>query len=503
MQNVPKIVVDHLRAGPSEIQHPDADMLTAFAERSLLVRERATVVDHLAQCHDCRDIVMLALPAVDSAQGDAQIVVRPSRAGWLTWPALRWGLAAAGIVVVASLGILRYEQTARPVAMLEQKDGALLTETQQQPSLRGTTSLPAAAPQKITETHTDKDAASAVSASAPAGSVAETIAPRAGDSRKSEPGTADLKSQPQLMARAVPSPAFHMPAFGARIGGPHANAISNGQNISGQQQNQNISVQQQAAAQAQQNAAAMNIPHASETVEVSNASPLVQTETVQVDNPQTVDGVEAQNQAAPLPSVSSPSSFDNNPGLVRAKPAIKAEFGPQWVVTATGGLQRSFDQGSTWQDVNVTANLYVPAKGLPANGRDFSALTTLAPAKTNQQESSEQSSSEQSSSGQSSSAHTAAKQDLYKKAAAVPTAPSFRTVAANGGEVWAGGSNAALYHSADAGNHWTQVVPSAAGAALTGDVVRVEFTDALHGKVTTSTSETWITSDGGQIWQKQ
>jgi Photosynthesis system II assembly factor YCF48 len=485
MQNVPKIVVGRLRAGPSEIQysdaqHPDADMLTAFAERSLPVRERATVVDHLAQCHACRDIVMLALPVVDSAQGDAQIVLRPSRAGWLTWPALRWGLAAAGIVVVASLGILRQEHRTQTVAMVAQKvaqkNESLVSEPQQQLRSPDATALPAPVPPKTAGSNK-----AAASATAPASSVAETVSPR----------TSNAKSEPELMARATPSPAVHMPGRRAFVGGPHANVISNGQNISAQQQ--------QAAAQVQQNAAAMNIPHASEAVEVSNASPLVQTENAQVGNAQsassqTLDGLQAQNQPAPPPGASSDSLFDNSPGLVRAKPAIRAEFGPQWVVTATGGLQRSFDQGNSWQDVNVTANLF-----LPENGRIVNQLIALAPAKENQTKDNQAKADQQDLAKQS-----AAQPGLHKKSAtAAPAAPVFRTVAANGGDVWAGGSNAALYHSTDAGNHWTQVVPSAAGAALTGDVVRVEFTDAPHGKVTTSTSETWITSDGGQIWQKQ
>jgi photosystem II stability/assembly factor-like uncharacterized protein len=79
----------------------------------------------------------------------------------------------------------------------------------------------------------------------------------------------------------------------------------------------------------------------------------------------------------------------------------------------------------------------------------------------------------------------------------------FRAVVATGADVWAGGSGGALYHSLDAGDHWAQVSPAVAGANLTGDIVALEFSDSLHGKVTTSTSETWVTTDGGQTWQRQ
>ena len=68
---------------------------------------------------------------------------------------------------------------------------------------------------------------------------------------------------------------------------------------------------------------------------------------------------------------------------------------------------------------------------------------------------------------------------------------------------WAGGVSGALYHSTDSGNHWTPVMPSSAGSVLTGDVVSIEFPDLQHGKLSTSTAETWITADSGQTWQKQ
>jgi photosystem II stability/assembly factor-like uncharacterized protein len=79
----------------------------------------------------------------------------------------------------------------------------------------------------------------------------------------------------------------------------------------------------------------------------------------------------------------------------------------------------------------------------------------------------------------------------------------FRAVAANGADVWAGGSWGLLYHSLDAGNTWVRVLPQAGGNALSGDIVSLQFPDAQHGSVATSTSETWTTGDGGQTWQRR
>jgi photosystem II stability/assembly factor-like uncharacterized protein len=133
-------------------------------------------------------------------------------------------------------------------------------------------------------------------------------------------------------------------------------------------------------------------------------------------------------------------------------------------------LQRSFDQGQSWQDVNVAAN------AMSADVFSFKQQTAEVSAKST------------------------ARQSLKKSMAAPVT---FRAVTANGLDVWAGGSQGLLYHSTDNGNHWIRVVPVTAGAALTGDIISLDFPDFQHGKVTTSVPEIWTTSDAGQSWQKQ
>jgi hypothetical protein len=79
----------------------------------------------------------------------------------------------------------------------------------------------------------------------------------------------------------------------------------------------------------------------------------------------------------------------------------------------------------------------------------------------------------------------------------------FRALAANGLEIWVGGSGGALFHSSDAGQRWTQIRPMGDGQILTDDIIGVEFTDDLHGKLTTAGQEVWITADRGQSWQRR
>jgi hypothetical protein len=71
MPDLPKIVPHRLRtatvANALAATHPEADALTAFIEQMLSPSEREGVLQHLALCADCREAVVLALPAMDEA----------------------------------------------------------------------------------------------------------------------------------------------------------------------------------------------------------------------------------------------------------------------------------------------------------------------------------------------------------------------------------------------------------------------------------------------------
>jgi len=88
--------------------HPDADLLTAFAERSLTAREKEQVLGHLAVCATCRDVVALAGSAL------VEPVPEPvrKRAIW-EMPLFHWGaVAATTIVVVAAVSLGMHERRA-------------------------------------------------------------------------------------------------------------------------------------------------------------------------------------------------------------------------------------------------------------------------------------------------------------------------------------------------------------------------------------------------------
>jgi hypothetical protein len=123
MTEVPKIVHQRLRSSGSRSEalapsHPEADLLTAFAEQALAAPEREGILQHLALCADCRDVIALAAPAdafvptpaeVESETLSTPILETPgkSRPGWFAWPGLGWqnlrGAALAGGLAVAIL----------------------------------------------------------------------------------------------------------------------------------------------------------------------------------------------------------------------------------------------------------------------------------------------------------------------------------------------------------------------------------------------------------------
>src|SRR5215510_4991169 len=74
--------------------HPDADTLTAYAEQLLLQDERNRVLNHLAACGQCREVVMLSLSQIETVAQGAPDTLPPVRRRRFLWtPGL--GLAAS------------------------------------------------------------------------------------------------------------------------------------------------------------------------------------------------------------------------------------------------------------------------------------------------------------------------------------------------------------------------------------------------------------------------
>jgi hypothetical protein len=106
--------------------HPDADMLSAFAEHALGERERGEVLEHLAVCGRCRQVVALAREAA----GAAAATRRHAPARLRIW-FRNWGLAlipAAAITAAAVIAIYVYDRDMERNAEVAQVEQQQATE---------------------------------------------------------------------------------------------------------------------------------------------------------------------------------------------------------------------------------------------------------------------------------------------------------------------------------------------------------------------------------------
>lgn len=115
MDVLKQLVSGRLRAnviGP----HPDAELMASFTDRSLSQTDRDHLLEHVAACTDCRDILYLALP--EAAETQAMLAVKPRPRSAVRWATLVASVLILGSVVVTNrqlfLGHSRREVTSLP-----------------------------------------------------------------------------------------------------------------------------------------------------------------------------------------------------------------------------------------------------------------------------------------------------------------------------------------------------------------------------------------------------
>ena len=139
---IPRIIRERLQTATAvnATEHPEANLLSAFSENLLRADERDQVLQHLATCAACRQVVALA--AVSRREPEPLVVTerRPLRWKILRWTAL--GASAAAMVAVVAV----YQQ--KPPRQLE-PTGATITARLEQ--------APAATPAPETQDNDKKD----------------------------------------------------------------------------------------------------------------------------------------------------------------------------------------------------------------------------------------------------------------------------------------------------------------------------------------------------------
>ena len=531
MNPLKKLVADRLKtqvAGP----HPDAEVLSAFAENALPVGERETVLQHLSACSECRNILFLAAPIPAETQ---QVVSGPK---WRPRFAMRWGTLAACVVIAAVFLVSRHQA---PRTQQVAKNGPQ-AENYAAPAAVDTIVAADKTPNELRALRDRESSKVAVATSTNGHAEPKHITAKpdgymsfgdSGEVQLKEPATLDGKVEPRAVQelpttgrnvaefkQITPTPPSNIggpvsknEALGGVIGGNAnwpAGAAANvpaqkdlqfygyvagtvldasgavipnakvtaigpvGAKTAISDQSGKYSLDQLSAGnyqlnfdapgfrqvQLQQVAVLANKPSnvdvkltpgsTAETVEVAAAAPSLEERAQQTIALPPDQQRQSANQVVQVQDLAVGAAVVNLPQAATKKGKAQTSTPPvpalskaltfpvwKWSLSPQGIVQRSSDNGKTWQPVSIAA------------GSGFRAISSLL------------------------------------------------------NHIWAGGKAGLLYHSSDSGQHWTQVIPSTAGKELQADITQVQLVDPQHIVLTTSNSETWATADGGQTWSRR
>jgi hypothetical protein len=411
MTELPRTALDKLARQQPATPHPDADLLTGFVEGGLNDAERSVVLNHVAACAQCREVLALAAPeavpepefALAAAPASSTTQV-PARASWFRWPVLRWGAVVAAVVVVtAALALRPWRTTPRADRVTIAEEAA----------------TPAEKP-----------------APAPGTKAPESIPPQTRGNMADKRPVAPEKKE-KAMAVAKPPARKVAPEIYDRVDGQ------------GRQRESDVAVVAGATASAK--------PSATDSAEVARAQ-----------KPESAAGAMARRDSGVAPAAP-PAS--RPPAAAQSAEAETEAVAPGEGVGSIGKLGRA--------SKSANADTLVYRKGAQLAGTaqpvGTKARWTISPE------------------GQ-------VERSLDGGQTWVPVVivrgAKFRTVSAVENDVWAGGD--ALYHSSDAGQHWTRV------ALPTGNLItRIDFSGPRSGQVTTTAGEVWTTDDAGRTWSRK
>jgi hypothetical protein len=452
--------------------HPDADTLTAYMEKLLAPPERRQVLEHLAACRQCREVILL-LSVQDPVilDGDPSLAP-PARLGhpWKSWrPA--WGLAAslAGLAILATVIIELPHRT---------------TESRKQAFSAPANAVPPA-PASIGS----ESAQPATNGSAGAGD-GESIGPAQNSLRVSSGDTVRRRAAPKTVVTPVtggPYVNVEMFASEANFAMPSVDLPSApAPHLSSQVQN-NFSLGGSVPL------SAAEAPH-----EMPSGSPLGMirpnpsathfpgwTTVIAVGN-----GTKRQLSHRFMPAISPLSRFSNTMGgpgeLNPAKePGTSVEVTSAEVSSAFSSNGNARDAGSLDHSLAFTSPALSRSEEADAPGAAVAGKRVAGVQ----------------------AALRVADGKLLKLGAsgswaeAYPSGDDvqFSVVTIHGLDVWAGGSGAALVHSGDGGTSWERIT---LGASATGTIHSIEV-NGLKVVVRSSSGQSWSSADGGISWLSQ
>jgi hypothetical protein len=463
MPEVPKIVHDRLRArlpggAASEAPHPDPDLLTAFAEHSLSAAERERVLEHLARCGDCREVVALSISPVESAsqpvaaeENESAVPVassaRPQAApqrSWFAWPGLRWAALAAGLIVAGGVLLIHPgkrtalpEATQQPASVAPRPEGTIVAKQAVPPADNALSSINSEVKPAPRALSRDRELKYAHPAAPP---------PQKAVAREQFETPAADKN----FAAGAPTGATAGAAMGARVAGAPTSP-----------------------------APAPPLPSASEMVEVTNGSVAVTTEEARIAHP------ESGKEVPDLPITG--RQVADFKMITKAK-AAKTELDEPAAVQRSKDLDQQPTADTAAQQQPAASNMKSMAPNLRSNANQMDSLQLP----------------------QYPVQWAIHENDLQHS---IDSGAAWKTVlhsdrpllcyAASGNEIWVGGKKGDLFHSANSGATWNQVHPSAQEYVLSDDVTHIDLYSPTRIVLTTGNNQSWSTADGGKTWEKK
>jgi photosynthesis system II assembly factor YCF48-like protein/putative zinc finger protein len=467
MEQLPKIVRDRMRAASASTPHPDPDLLTAFAEQSLTEREKSQVLDHLAVCAECREVVKVAaapapepvavsfapqavfsdaarslpMPHASMQLEDLEKASwkMPASRRWLNWHTLRWGALAACVVAVAGVLMVPSRKYGVPASSSSGQKPEVTATIVNRPALRE---------------HADEAQLLADSKA-----VGESI-------RRAPKLQYKSGGNEEVISKNLEGDEFRQ-AFskGTRGGGKTSPDLAlradraNGVVVLPPFEKIEVPSAPPAAPPAPV-LDKLEAAQASKAKPPAAAGAVGGTSEIAAAKPQRAEAPLAQTEKTPASTADLKSSEAKKDGTTAelADAHVFAQSGSVSTESLAKAGNRLRDQKTPWPRCTV--------------GDDGTLQSSYDAGKT------------------------------WKRVSVGEEGIIFRAVSTYGPDVWAGGAKGALFHSADAGQRWTRVKPMADGTLLSDDIVLVEFADMQRGKLITGGRETWTTADGGRTWAR-
>ena len=484
MQEISNSLRQRLKARPEPKVHPDLDLLTAFIEQVLPEAERSQVVQHLADCGYCREIVALSLP---EPQPD-QVAAAPAPRRTIWWvPAYRWAAVAATVAIAATLVVekpwKRSSTSLEPAKTVsEDSQGAA-----SQPSSGTIAPAPAANNAPTTESPATGNDALGMATPAPArasrrndggapglvarddGAVKAESQNRSGvvlgaiDGLRKAPVMAPAPPPPVTVVQAAPVPATQASTMDAEPDYLNRTILNN------QTAETSAKAVPPEAPTPRGASAAQDVGQARKFTPKISAQYLA-------DNKMDVPVVPPQTEAEAAAPSAADSTLAKSGGFKlksRAREAISK------TVTTVKNAASAKSAPSTFFSLAAPASI----SGSSLTDADHDATRTsppqvrwrITPEGTLLR-----------------STDVGGWHQVYSESPDI----QFRVVQPHGSEVWAGGNHGTLIHSWDGGVDWNKLsVPDSSASDITGISI-----DGDNVQVKTSNGQTFVSNDHGKTW---